>query len=174
MLFKKTHKKIPSIWIYYHHEYAKKKPMFTTTYMDLLPSLICQKNPYVHYHLYGSITIINIYQTNPMFTTIYMDLLPSLICQKIPMFTTIYMDLLPSLICQKNPMFTTIYMDLLPSLICQKISMFTQKIPDFPITKAITLFIATSEQILLQEMTFSVASHGQIWRTRVTMVVQSH
>ena len=89
-----------------------------------------------------------------MFTTIYMDLLPSLICQKIPMFTTIYMDLLPSLISQKIPMFTTIYMDLLPSLICQKIPMFTQKIPDFPVTKAITLFIATSEQILLQEMIF--------------------
>ena len=52
--------------------------------------------------------------------------------------------------------------------------MFTQKIPDFPITKAITLFIATSEQILLQEMIFSVASHGQIWKTRGTMVVRSH
>ena len=91
------------------------------------------------------------------------------------MFTTIYMDLLPSLICQKNPMFTTIYMDLLPSLICKKIPMFTQKIPDFPITKAITLFIATSEQILLQEMIFSVASHGQIpENSGVTMVVQSH
>ena len=146
--------------------------MFTTIYLDLLPSLICQKipmfttiylgrlqsfnmpkNPYVHYHLYGSITIMNM-QKNPY---VHYHLYGSITIINMPKNPYVHYHLYGSLTIINMPKNPYVHYHLYGSITIinmQKIPMFTQKIPDFPITKAITLFIATSEQILLQEMIF--------------------